>query len=125
MIFCGLAAATTATTVVVLALAFAIYAGLAPFWGPALAAAGVAGAFLLLVLMAGVVTLLLAGPKRRPKSEKKSLIAQLLDLIRNQPIMAATGAAGLGAVLVVLVRNPALAVSLISAFLRSDRSEKA
>jgi hypothetical protein len=110
-------ASTTALAVsagvIVVALAFALYALVKPFWGPAGASAVVAGAAALLI---GILGLVLAGasapPKRKPK-EPQTLAERITDFIREKPVVAIVGAMAAG---LMAVRNPRYLGEILRAF---------
>lgn len=122
LIACGVAALAAAASVCVIALAFALYAALAPAWGPALAAAGVAGAATLLILLGGLIALLAANPsKLKKKSGSEDLPSRMIELAREKPLIAAAAIVAAG---VVAVRNPKITATLMAAFMAGRSSDK-
>jgi hypothetical protein len=114
-----LAAATALSVsagVIVVALAYAVFALVRPFWGPAGAAAVVAGFAALLIGVLGLVMANLAKGKpqrRRTAPEPESLIDAVVDFVRSKPVTAVAG--GLAAAL-MSVRKPGYLGSLLRAF---------
>jgi hypothetical protein len=103
-------------SVLVVALAFALYALARPALGPAGAAAAVAGAAALLIGLLGLA-IALAARARRPKPKTASMggvVERIFELVRDKPIMAASAALGAG---FMAVRNPTYLGSAIRAFL--------
>ena len=86
--FVGLVAAfaaiAAAGAICMVALAFAIYAGLRDIIGPAWAAAAVAGIVAFIALVIALVITRKARPKPA-KGDTKNLTAQLIDLARERP----------------------------------------
>jgi hypothetical protein len=112
---CGVSALAAAAGVAVIALAFALYSALEPAFGPALAAAGVAGACLLTLLLGGLIALAAALPKAQPvKSGPEDLATRTLGLARESPLIAVAALAVVG---FLAARNPKITASLIGAFL--------
>ena len=107
----ALAAVAAAGAICMVALAFAIYAGLREIVGPAWAAAAVAGivAFIALVIAFAVTR------KARPKPVKgdsRNLTAQLIELARERPLVAMGAVA---AAATVAFRNPRILTAIIAA----------
>ena len=122
LIACGVAALAAAASVCVIALAFALYAALAPAWGSALAAAGVAGAAMLLILLGGLIALVAAKPPRlRKKTATDDLTSRLFELARDKPIVAAAAIVAAG---VVALRNPKITATLVAAFMAGRSGPK-
>lgn len=115
LIACAVAALAAATGVFIFALAFALFAALAPSVGPALAAAGVAGATLILFLIIALAALLSANPRPARKSAPEpDMATRLFDLARDKPIIAAAALVAAG---VIAVRNPKITAGLVAAFM--------
>ena len=99
------------------ALSFAIYAGLRDLIGPAWAAAAVAG---IVALIALVIAFFLTR-KVRPKpvkGEPASLTAKLMDLARERPVLAGGVAiAAAAATLTVGVKNPRILSAIVAGLL--------
>ena len=107
----AVAALAAAAVVCVVALAFALYAGLRDVIGPAWSGAAVAGAAALLALILAFVLTRKASPKPI-KGDRKNLSAQLVELARERPLVAAGAVA---AALAVVVRNPRILTAVIGA----------
>jgi len=121
LIACAVAALASATGVFVLALAFALFAALSPSLGPAVAAAGVAGATLILFLLVAVAALLAANPKPgRKAGPEPDMTTRLFDLARDKPLIAAAALVAAG---IVAVRNPKITAGLIAAFMAAKPSK--
>lgn len=105
----------TAASIVVVALAFALYAVLREPFGPAAAAGGVALAAALFMLIFGVVLAQAArvGAGRRSRGrgglDSARLVDAVEDLVRDRPIAAAALAAAAGW---LFTRAPGLASAL-------------
>jgi Na+/melibiose symporter-like transporter len=113
--FVGLVAAfaaiAAAGAICMVALAFAIYAGLRDVIGPAWAAAAVAGivAFIALVIAFAITR------KVRPKPVKgdsRNLTAQLIELARERPLVAMGAVA---AAATVAFKNPRVLTAIVAA----------
>lgn len=122
LLACGVTALAAAAGVMVIALAFALYAALLPSLGPALAAAGVSGACVLVILLGGLTALFAAGPRLPPvKTDSGDMASKLLGLASDKPVIAAV------AILVVgflAARNPKVTASLIGAFMIGPKSRR-
>lgn len=112
----GLAAVAACVFVAVIALGFAIYAGLT-IWLVPPAAAGVTA--LLFAIAAGVTALVILGPKQ-PEYDDEPVGVQerVVGLFRTRPILGTV--AGLAAGYIFL-RNPALATMVAAAFTEKAR----
>ncbi len=113
--FVGLVAAfaaiAAAAAICMVALAFAIYAGLRDIIGPAWAAAAVAGIVAFIALVIALVITRKARPKP-VKGDTKNLTAQLIDLARERPLVAIGAVA---AAATVAFRNPRILTAIIAA----------
>jgi hypothetical protein len=110
------AAMAASASVLVVALAFALYALAQPYLGAAGAAAAVAGAAAILIGLLGA-TIALMGRAKRPKPKPHSVggvVEQIFELVREKPVMAIAAALGAG---LMAVRNPTYLGSVIRAFL--------
>jgi membrane protease YdiL (CAAX protease family) len=105
------AAIAAAAAVCVVALAFALYAVVRDYIGPAGGAAAVAGAAALLALILAYVATRKAKPKPL-KAEDQSMTTRLIELARERPLVAAGAAV---AAAVVLARNPKILTTVLSA----------
>jgi hypothetical protein len=104
------AAIAAAAAVCMVALAFAVYAGLREVVGPAWAAAGVAGAAALLALILAFAVTRKARPKP-VKDDTQNLTAKLIDLARERPLVAL---GVVGATAAVVIRNPRILAAVIT-----------
>lgn len=112
----GAVALAVSAGVVVVALAFALYAGVSPYVGRPGAAAIVAAAAAILIGLLGL--LLTRQGKRRPASARKpgegeTITDRIFDFVRQKPVTTVAGAVAAG---ILAVRNPGYLGSLIRAF---------
>ena len=121
LLACGVAALAAAAFTCVVALTFALYAGLKPFVGPAWASAGVAGACLLLILALALGLMIASRPPRKKPGEDKDMLGRLVDLAREKPIVAASAilAAGL-----VAWKNPKITAAIVTAMTAAQAAPK-
>jgi hypothetical protein len=117
----AISAIAAAVGVMLVASAFALYAGLVPGLGEPGAAAVVAAVAAVFVAGAGVVAGLRARARHEPPSQP-SLIETLGGIARERPMLAAGGALLAG---LVALKNPKLAAGLASAFLAGKAADKA
>jgi hypothetical protein len=100
----GAGALSASAAIVMVALAYALYALVKPALGPAGASAVVA---LAAAVMIGLIGLVLAGlarpPKRPARREPESLGDRMTDFIRSKPVVAVGAAIAAG---LLAVRNP-------------------
>lgn len=110
------AAMAASASVLVVALAFALYALVEPLLGRAGAAATVAGAAALLIGLLGTTIALMARAKRpRPSvSATGGVVERIFELVRDKPVVAIAAALGAG---LMAVRNPTYVGSAIRSFL--------
>ena len=114
-----LAAATmlaVSAGVVVIALAFALFALARPYVGPAGGAAIVAGSAALLIGLIGLTFALLGRRPRRKASEPESVTERIVDFVKSKPITAVGGAIAAG---ILAIRNPGYLGSAIRAFMEN------
>lgn len=115
MTLAGAAAIAAAAAVGVFALAFALFALVAPALGPAGGAAVVAVAAALSVILGGVVAARqVAGRKKDTPSAPPTFAEKVVEVIRARPLLSA--GAGLAAGLYAL-KNPLLVTAIVNAFL--------
>lgn len=110
----ALAAAASAAAVCVVAAAFAVYALARPWVGPAGAAAVTAAAFALVALAVAALAARRAEPDA---AEEAPLVERLIQMAKDRPLIALGAAA---AILTVIIRNPAILSTLVSAFVASS-----
>ena len=111
------AALAAAAAIGVAAAAFAVYAGLHPWVGPAWAAAIVAAAMALLVLIGALMIRGRASGGRRRRDEPEpdaSLVQKAVEMARAHPLLAVGAALGVG---VYAIRNPQLVAAVVTAFM--------
>jgi predicted permease len=93
------------------ALAFALYAVAREYIGPAGAAAAVAGVAALLALIVAFAVTRKARPKPL-KDTDQNTTTRLIELARERPLVAA---GAMAAAVVVLIRNPGILTTVLSA----------
>ncbi len=108
------AARATAAGVVVVALAYALYALVKPAIGPAGGAAVVAAAAAILIGLIGLALALAARPPRRKARASDSLAERIADFVREKPVTAIAAAVAAG---LMAVRNPRYLGSVLRSFL--------
>jgi hypothetical protein len=125
MALAAAAAVAAAAAIGVAAAAFALFAWVSPWVGPAWAGVIVAGVAFLLVLIGG---LLARGrgpslPFRRQAEDLSeiSLVQKAVEMAKERPLIAAAVALGAG---VYVVRNPKLVAAVLAAFMEGRQSAK-
>jgi hypothetical protein len=111
----GATALAVSAGIVVVALAFALYALAEPYVGRAGASGIVALAAAILIGLLGFVLAMAGRPKpRKPKpGEPDTITDRIFDFVRSKPVTSIAGAVAVG---VLAVRNPGYLGSLIRAF---------
>jgi len=112
----GAIALAVSAGIVVIALAFALYAFAETYVGRAGAAGIVAATAALLVGVLGFVLTRLGRPRARPRrkdGEPETITDRIADFVRTRPVTAIAGAIAAG---ILAVRNPGYLGSLIRAF---------
>jgi hypothetical protein len=109
----GAMALAVAAGVFVVALAYALFALVKPFVGPAGAAAIVAGSAALFIAIAGLVLANLGKPPKKKPGEPDSVVDAVIDFVRSKPVTAIAGAVTAG---LLAVRNPKYLGAMIGAF---------
>ena len=99
--------------VCVVALAFALYALVKPFVGPAGGAAIVAAAAAILIAVIAGVLGAMGKPRRKKPTEPQTVVDRITEFVRDKPVLAI--AAGLAAG-VLAVRNPGYLGAAVRAF---------
>ena len=119
MLFAAAGAALAAAGVLVVALAFALYALMrdSANLSAAASAAVVAGAVAVIFLVAFLALLI----KAKSKPKEAPIVDRLKTIVRERPIMAAGAALAAG---VFAVKNPKAVVPLILAFLEPKKSRR-
>ena len=117
------AAMAASASVLVVALAFALYALVQPSLGSAGAAAAVAGAAAVLIgLLATAIALMARAKRPKPKlNASGGVVERIFELVRDQPVMAISAALGAG---FLALRNPTYLGSAIRAFLEGQPPPK-
>jgi len=105
-------ALATAAGVIVVALAYGLYALVRPAVGPAGGAAVVAGAAALLIGLLGLVMALAARRPRR-RREPETMVDRFVEFVRDKPVTAIAAAIAAG---LMAVRNPKYLGAAIRAF---------
>jgi hypothetical protein len=111
----GATALAVSAGIVVVALAFALYALAEPYVGRAGAAGIVALAAAILIGVLGFV-LAMAGrsrPRKPKPGEPDTITDRIFDFVRSKPVSSIAGAVAVG---VLAVRNPGYLGSLVRAF---------
>jgi hypothetical protein len=109
----GATALSVSAGVIVVALAYALFALVKPALGPAGASAVVAGAAAVLIGLFGLVLSLLARPPKKKPGEPDSVVDAVIDFVRSKPVTAIAGAVTAG---LLAVRNPKYLGAMIGAF---------
>ena len=112
-VLAGVTALAVSAGVIVVALAYALFALVKPYVGPAGGGAVVAGAAALLIALIGLALSLAARPPKRRPGDDANIVARLLDFVKDKPITAIGGAIAAG---VLAVRNPGYLGSVIRSF---------
>jgi hypothetical protein len=119
-----LAAATmlaVSSGVIVIALAYALFALVRPYVGPAGGAAIVAGAAALLIGLIGLTFAIMGRRPRRKVSEPESVTERIVDFVKAKPITAVGGAIAAG---ILAIRNPGYLGSAIRAFIEGREAPR-
>lgn len=121
----ALFALAAATTIAVVAAAFAIYFALEPSIGRAGAAAILAGGFALLV---SVAVLIVASRGHHGHHEAHhhggegqpdfSFVERMIEVAKDKPILAAAAAVAAG---LIVIRNPALVATIVTTLLQKPK----
>ncbi len=110
----GATALAVSAGIVVVALAFALYALATPYVGRAGAAAIVALAAALLIGLIGFLLTRQGRPPPRKAGEPETITDRIFDFVRAKPVTAIAGAIAAG---ILAVRNPGYLGTLIRAFM--------
>jgi hypothetical protein len=102
----------------VIALAFALFALVRPYVGPAGAGAVVAGAAALLILLVGVAVAMAPMPKPIQVAPRgRDPVDRILNFFRDVPVTAVIAAIATG---VIATRNPKYLGAAVRSFLEGD-----
>lgn len=123
----ALVALATATTIAVVAAAFALFFALEPVVGRAGAAGLLAGGFALIV---SICVLLVASRGHHHKGRHDhhgaggqpdfSFVERMIEIAKDKPILAAAGAVAAG---LIVIRNPALVATIITTILQKPKQD--
>jgi len=121
----ALIALATATTIAVVAAAFALYFVLEPLVGRAGASALLAGAFALVVAICVLIAASNSGGRNGQNSHQSpqhdfSLIERVVDMVKDKPILSIGAAIAAG---LIAIRNPALVATIVAAFMQPKRND--
>jgi len=117
----GITALAVSAGVIVVALAFALYALVEPYVGRAGGAAVVAGAAALLIGLIGIMLANLGKPPKRKAVEPETLVDRIVAFIRDRPVTAIAAAIAAG---LMAVRNPKYLGAMIRAFVEGREPPK-
>ena len=109
----GITALAVSAGVIVVALAFALYALVEPWTGRAGAGAVVAGAAAVLIALIGLLLSRMARPPRRKPGEPQNIVERVAEFVRDKPVTAVAAAVAAG---LLAVRNPKYLGAMIRAF---------
>jgi hypothetical protein len=116
------AALAASAAVFVVALAFALYALVIPYVGPAGAAAVVAGSTGLLIALGALAMTMGGRPKRKaPPSTAEGIFERGLEFVRENPALAITAAIGAG---FMAIRNPQYLGNALRAFVEGSNPSR-
>ena len=119
----AIAALAAAAGVCMVAAAYALFAVVRVYLGPAGGAAVVAGAAALVAILLAVVLLRKANPPQHAAHvEEQSFTSRLIDLARDKPLLATGVAAAAG---LMLMRNPKLMTTIVTAAMASKAGKAA
>jgi hypothetical protein len=108
--------------VIVIALAYALFALVKPYWGPAGASASVAGAAALLIGLIGLTFALMGRrPRKKKSAEPESVTERVVEFVKSKPITSIAGAIAAG---VLANRNPSYLGSAIRSFVEGREAPR-
>jgi hypothetical protein len=117
----GATALAVSAGVIVVALAYALFALVKPYVGAAGGGAVVAGAAALLIGVIGLALTMAARPRKRKPTEPQSVTQRITDFIKDKPVVAIVGAVAAG---LMAVRNPRYLGSVIRSFVEGRETPK-
>jgi len=100
--------------VIVVALAYALYALVKPSLGPAGAAGVVAGAAALLIGLLGLIIGVASRPPKRRRREPENFLNQVIEVVKERPVTTVLGALAAG---MLAMSNPRYMGGLVRSFL--------
>ncbi len=107
--------------IVVVALAFALYALVKPYVGQAGAAAIVAGAAALLIALIGLILSNAGKPPKKKPGEPQTFMERIVEFVRDKPVVAIVGSVVAG---LMAVRNPGYLGSVLRSFMEGHEPPK-
>jgi hypothetical protein len=119
-----LAAATmlaVSAGVIVIALAYALFALARPYVGPAGASAIVAGGAALLIALIGITFAIMGRKPKRKPDQPESVTDRVVEFVKTKPITSVVGAVAAG---VMAIRNPGYLGSAIRAFVEGREAPR-
>jgi hypothetical protein len=118
----GATALSVSAGVIVVALAYALFALVKPAVGPAGASAVVAGAAAVLIGLIGLALSLMARPPKKKQGEPDSFVDRVVEFVTSKPVTSLGAAIAAG---ILMVRNPRyLGMALSSFFEPKDPKKK-
>ena len=117
----GAAALSVSAGIVMVALAYALYALVKPALGPAGASAVVAFAAAVTIGLIGLVLTSLAQPPKKKQHEPENVAERVTDFIRSKPVVAIGAAIAAG---LLAVRNPGYLGAALRSFLEGEPPPK-
>jgi hypothetical protein len=118
----GAAALSVSAGVIVVALAYGLYALVRPALGPAGASGVVAAAAALLIGLIGLILTNMARPPPKKKSsEPESVVERVIDFVRSKPLTSVGAAIAAG---ILAVRNPGYLGSALRSFVEGVDSPR-
>jgi hypothetical protein len=107
--------------VIVIALAYALYALVKPDLGAAGAAAVVAGSAALLIGLIGLLLGALARPPKRKTKAPENVVDRITEFVRDKPVTAIAAAIGAG---LLAIRNPKYLGAAIRSFVEGRETRR-
>ena len=117
----GITALSVSAGVIVVALAYALYALVKPEIGPAGAAAVVAAAAAFLIGLIGLALTMMARPPRRRPGQPQSVVDRITEFVRDKPVTAIAAAIAAG---LLAVRNPKYLGEMMRAFVEGRETRR-
>jgi len=117
----GITALSVSAGVIVVALAYALYALVKPQIGPAGAAAVVAAAAAILIGLIGLMLTMMARPPRRKAGKPQGVVDRITEFVRDGPVAAIAAAIAAG---LLAVRNPKYLGEVMRAFVEGRETRR-